>query len=498
MNTALISTIVNSDSLPSMPVVAFKVLELCRRDDMDINDVVDIIEKDPALTAKMMRVSNSSMFGMSKQVSSLQQAVVVLGLRTVKIMALGFSLVDAMKDVGGSGFDLARYWRRSLSAAAAARQFAGNGSQVRRDEAFVGGLLCDIGMVAAVRHPKRLYAPVLERYKMAGGCLHSIEQEILGVTHAQISAMMLSKWNMPDVLVQAVAAHHGEGFAGLEQRTRGLAGVLWAASEVAELFCGDTQASDLDVVRVRVKSRVQVGDDDLEEILEDLNGQVRESADLFKLEVGDEVSYDQIREAAVSRIAELTFTAEKERAILASREQEARTQLESVRLDASTDALTQISNRRAFDERMANFVKQAEASKSDLGLILIDLDHFKKLNDDHGHQAGDEALRLVGKCLKKICDANRIAARYGGEEFAVLAAGATARELRQLAEDIRKSIARINLKYDNTDLSFTASLGACHVSFEEEQPKPEEIVLRADECLYEAKREGRNRVEIVF
>ena len=105
---------------------------------------------------------------------------------------------------------------------------------------------------------------------------------------------------------------------------------------------------------------------------------------------------------------------------------------------------------------------------------------------------------MVGKCLGKISDATQFAARYGGEEFAIIAADVTARQLRELAEDVRKNIARLRIEHEGNELSLTASLGAAHVSFAEEAVEPKELISRADTCLYEAKRDGRNRVEITF
>ncbi len=505
MNTTMLESIINSESLPSMPLVAFKVLELCRERDVRIQDVADVICNDPALTAKMLKVANSSLFGMSKKVASIQQAMVVLGLRTAKIMSLGFSLVDAMKDKSNSGFDYARYWRRSLSAAVAARQLAVVASDVRRDEAFVGGLLCDIGMVAAERHPDGIYRPVVEAHEEHGGRIQDLEQAIVGVTHAQISAMMLDKWSMPEVLCHAVAAHHGDGFETLDPRSRSLAAVLWAASEIAELFTGDTGSDEFAGVWGNVTALVGIQNDALDGVFEAINDNVRETAELFSVDAGEEVSYEDMRQGAMIQLAQLSMSAEHDRAMAESREHEARSKLqtlsqlnESLQAKANTDKLTGIANRQAFDEQLAQTLEKAESSRSDVGLIIIDLDHFKRLNDTYGHLVGDEMLKAVGKTLKKVSEGPRFAARYGGEEFAFIVTETNARELREFAEDIRKNIARIRFTHGGRELTVTASLGAAHVSFAEEVVTGEELIQRADECLYDAKSDGRNRVEITF
>lgn len=456
-----------------------------------MDEVVDVIGRDPALTAKMMKLSNSSMFGMSKKVSSLKQAMMVLGLRTVKIMALGFSLVDSINDESKSGFDYATYWRRSLSSAIIARQLALIAGDLRSDEAFVGGLLCDVGMIAAARHPDGIYQPVIQRYRDEGGSIRDIEQEVLGITHAQISGMMLSKWSMPEILAHAAAAHHGDGIEELEARTKKLASVLWGASLVAELFCSDIDATQLDAVCKKVMGLVNVTEAQLDPVMEALNEHVRESAEMFKLDISDEVSLDEIRQAAMMQMAQISYSGEQENKQVSNK-------LEAMTKSAHLDQLTGVPNRRAFDEKLEAMIGGAATQRGDLGLIMIDIDHFKKFNDTYGHLTGDEVLKLVGKCLEDFSDDSRFAARYGGEEFAIIVADATARSLRQLAEEVRQGISRLRVKHEDEELNLTASLGAAHVSFAEEKVEPKEIISRADSCLYDAKRDGRNRVEITF
>ncbi|NOX59699.1 MAG: GGDEF domain-containing protein [Planctomycetes bacterium] len=498
MNTALLSSIVNSDTLPSMPAVALKVVELCREDDVDIQDVADAIAGDPALTARMLKAANSSMFGMSKKVGTLQQAMVVLGLRTVKVMALGFSLTDTLKGESKSGFDYPSYWRRSLTTAVAARNIADQYGGVRKDEVFIGGLLCDIGMIAAERHPDGIYSPVIERHRAESGHIHEIESAVLGLTHADISAMMLANWSMPEPLCHAVKAHHGEGLDELDSRSKPLACILLGASELAGLFSGDLDPSRTESVIEGVVARTGVSREFLDGVMDGLNQNVREAAEMFSVNLGEEISPDQLRQSAMTQLVNLSMNAEQDRVSAEQRVDQAETQMKSLRHRAETDKLTGIANRQAFDDHLDATIRDATDSKRDIGLIIMDIDHFKNLNDTHGHQAGDEALRRVGACLDEISENSQFVARYGGEEFAFVVAQASARELREFAEQVRESISRIRFDHNGTPLKFTASFGAAHVSFGEESVDSEELIMRADECLYAAKEDGRNRVEITF
>jgi len=498
VNTALLSAIVNSDALPSMPVVAFKVLELCRQEDVDVKDVADVIAKDPALTAKMLRLANSSMFGMSKTVASLDQAMMVLGLRTVKIMALGFSLVDTLKHDSATEFDYPGYWRRSLTTAVAARQLADIVGDIRRDEAFVAGLLCDIGMLAAERHPEKIYRPVISVHREMKGRIQDIETALLEITHAHISALMLANWSMPEMVCQAAQAHHGEGIDTLKGRSLILAKTLWAASEMAELFCGDIDAAGYGAVRDHIQSILGVAPKALDELMAQINQQVSEAAEMFSIELAEEISFDEIRRTAMMQMASLSLSAEQDRARAETKAREISALNETLRARAEFDKLTGIANRQTFDDHLAAAIDRAVGGAADLGLIMLDVDHFKKFNDTYGHLAGDEVLKTVGQCLRKISDETQFAARYGGEEFAVVVADIAARDLRALAEDIRKNIARLRVRHGGAELSVTASLGVAHVNFGEERIDSNELIRRADGCLYDAKREGRNRVEITF
>ena len=498
--------ILRADSLPTLPVAAMKVLELTQLPDVSANEIAKVIQTDPALSAKLLKTANSSMFGMSKKVASLQQAMVLLGLRTVKVMALSFSLVDTFSGRQGENlFDFEKYWRRSLSTAVAAKLLAEAATESRRDEAFVGGLLADLGIVAAFRCAPEEYLPALQAYAEHSLPLQDVEQQLLGVTHAGISACLLRHWSLPDMLCDAVSAHHGEGFDGLAGRTRMLSGVLWAAAMVADLFCGDLDLSRLEEVKKHCMTVTGIKEGPLEELLESIDTHVTETASVFSLDIGETVGYEEIRTRAMAQLAAMSMDAELGRVEATRREESTRQQLvelsdqaATLRQQANTDPLTKIGNRQAFEVGLQEAIEQARACRGNLGLIILDLDHFKKLNDSYGHQAGDEALRAVGRCLAKITDGGGLAARYGGEEFAIIVPSATAREVRHLADDVRKTIGRQQIEHEGQQIRFTASLGAVHIAFAHEQADAASMIKRADECLYDAKRNGRDRVEITF
>jgi diguanylate cyclase (GGDEF)-like protein len=156
------------------------------------------------------------------------------------------------------------------------------------------------------------------------------------------------------------------------------------------------------------------------------------------------------------------------------------------------DGLTGLSNRSVFDERLNSELAYAQRHRSAVSLIMIDVDHFKRFNDEYGHQAGDAALRHVARVMKRELRAEDLLARYGGEEFAVVLRDATPPEAQLIAERIRADIAGSPLHWGARALAVTASLGIAHYNGAI-APSPTDLIALADRALYCAKDQGRDR-----
>lgn len=158
--------------------------------------------------------------------------------------------------------------------------------------------------------------------------------------------------------------------------------------------------------------------------------------------------------------------------------------------EARTDTLTGLPNRRSFDEDLARRFDQWRRHQIPLSLLMVDVDHFKNLNDTHGHQTGDDALRLLAEVLRKTLREMDLAARFGGEEFAVLLPGTRLKDATTVAERLRASVAKECFRCGDKDLRVTVSLGLASVLADDEA---QALVKRADDALYMAKNAGRNR-----
>jgi diguanylate cyclase (GGDEF)-like protein len=161
---------------------------------------------------------------------------------------------------------------------------------------------------------------------------------------------------------------------------------------------------------------------------------------------------------------------------------------------STTDALTRICNRRHFDERLASEWSHASRQGNVITVMIVDIDHFKKINDGFGHGMGDRCIVAVADALRSgIGRPHDLLARYGGEEFAVLLPGTSAIAAHLLAESLRRRVSAIRFTDGTPEIALTCSIGICSVIVDG-STNPDQALTRADQALYSAKRSGRNRV----
>lgn len=167
---------------------------------------------------------------------------------------------------------------------------------------------------------------------------------------------------------------------------------------------------------------------------------------------------------------------------------------EKARAAALEDDLTGLRNRRAFFELGNQLLKQSRRNGSPLAIIMLDLDHFKQINDNHGHEAGDEVLRHIGQILEGNVREADIAARIGGEEFAILLADSDTIQASEMAQRLLGLMQATPVRYRDVHIRPTASFGVS--ALHPEEPNLENLLARADNAMYESKALGRGRVRI--
>src|SRR6185436_9029500 len=159
---------------------------------------------------------------------------------------------------------------------------------------------------------------------------------------------------------------------------------------------------------------------------------------------------------------------------------------------ATTDGLTGLTNHRTFQERFGDLLERAARHGHRAAVLLCDVDHFKKVNDNYGHPIGDEVLRRVAKVLQEVPRKIDVPARYGGEEFAVLLDNVDVAQAKAVAERIRIEISKLVIESEKGPLSVTESIGVA--AFPDDGRDRATLIERADLALYHAKHTGRNRV----
>ncbi|MCI0529788.1 MAG: diguanylate cyclase [Nitrospira sp.] len=170
---------------------------------------------------------------------------------------------------------------------------------------------------------------------------------------------------------------------------------------------------------------------------------------------------------------------------------------ETLRIQSIRDPLTSLFNRRYMEETLEKELRRVHRHQQTLGIIMLDIDHFKRFNDAFGHDAGDHLLRNLGTFLQAHIRGEDIACRYGGEEFTLILPGASLDVTRQRAEQIRQGVKHLSIMYSGQSLGpITLSLGVA--VFPEHGSTIESIVRTADLALYQAKAAGRDRVMIGF
>jgi putative nucleotidyltransferase with HDIG domain len=177
------------------------------REDMQLDDLARRIGQDQAIAAKVLRLANSSFFGLQGKVASLVQAAVVLGVRNLRSLAIGAGVVAPFAGLKTAGFDLGQFWRHSVGVGACARTLAARADE-NGEFAFTAGLLHDIGRLVLIAGFPGEYAEVLRQRATNDAFLIDAERSALGIDHAEVGAALATRWKFPSPITAAVADHH--------------------------------------------------------------------------------------------------------------------------------------------------------------------------------------------------------------------------------------------------------------------------------------------------
>ncbi|TWU30158.1 HDOD domain-containing protein [Bythopirellula polymerisocia] len=296
--------VLHAKSLYSLPVVAAEVLELTASSEVDTVALNACIERDPALTVRLLRVVNSSLFGLSHPVSDLNQAITMLGIKPLKLLVLGFSLPESLF-ANLAREQLESYWSTTLIRAVSAREISEHWFQRSGDEAFLAGLLQDIGILALIGQFRDKYTHLMSRAIEKQVDLTQIETETLGFDHLALSAALLDHWNMPTQLGRSITnIRKGQIHASGETSTDHLTRVLQLASLLGELV-GRHRLSVLPELLELGGAYCELDKSQLTKLVAELQPKVELLAEVLSLELPESREYTEILVAAHGQISAL-------------------------------------------------------------------------------------------------------------------------------------------------------------------------------------------------
>lgn len=432
MNPETLERILSCPALPTLPMVAMRVVEMTGRDNVKMDELSRLIESDQGLAAKVLRTVNSSYFGLKQRCSTIQRAVVMLGLGPVKTLVLGFSLVSAVR--GSEGFDYRSYWRRGLVSAAAARCVAEEKGFRWADEAFLAALFQDLGMVAMHRALGKQYERVLALAGTDHRALVGVELEHLEVQHPDIGAMLCQRWKLPAELVVPVKFHERPTAAPKAHtdlvRCVGLGNMLHDAMTAAEpgpplqrLLAYARQWFGLPSERVDVLIAHTI------EASKELSG-------LFAVDIGESADADRLVTAARRQMVDISKVTPFADTLPVG--------IQSLVVDAGeTDPLTGALGRSAFDRAMRRAFEVARNGGESVTVATVSLDGLPT-GDGEAVRFADEAMVTACALLRKHFDPlGGVVCRLGGPLFAVLVTGAAQAPVTAAAEEFRAELATV-------------------------------------------------------
>ncbi|MBR9802259.1 HDOD domain-containing protein [bacterium] len=494
----------NSSTLPTLPTVAVKLLDCSRDPEVEMSTIIDVIKTDPAICAKILQSTNSSFFGFSSKVTSIDRAVPLLGTTVVTSLALSFSLASDSVNSGPLKDHYRSYWKQSIIHAVAGEMLSKHCEDGLDCEFFLAGLMMDIGRLALLKTVSREYFQVVVTAESQSRPLHEVEQEFLGLDHAHVSHKLMENWGFPEQFMNGVKYQHAsedEILSTLQPGRHSLEAAMVLANAVGDYFVSPNCGPALQRIRKLGEHHFKLDEEKLQTYLEKVRERLDQAGDLFSIDMSDLGDPSDLMAQANQQLLELTMRAHAENAQIAARQeqieqerQRLQSQNEELQEKVTRDPLTGVFNRAYFDKALNDAINHSRDRYQPVGVIFTDIDKFKSLNDTYGHHFGDQVLKTFAKVVAGNMRSADVLARYGGEEFVILVSRPTEKGIEKLAERIRATVEKQIIEEQGTRVSITASFGAAlMIPGRLERDCAQHLLQTADEAMYESKRTGRNR-----
>jgi two-component system cell cycle response regulator len=428
MDHELIEEILSCSSLPSLPAVAVRVVELTANPDVKLPELAQTIQNDQGLASKVLRTVNSSFYGLTTRCGSINKAIVLLGLGPVKALALSFSLIGSIGEQD-DGFDYQGYWRRGLYTGVAAKVIADHLKMETADEAFLAGLMQDIGVVALHRALGFRYAEVLDSTKGDHSQLVKAELSALEVQHPEIGAMLAQRWKFPDQLVMPVRYH--ERPTAAPQGHHELVRLVGLGNLAHNAMTDEDPAPALRKLYERGDQWFGIKSGAMQALVKKIADGVKDMSRNLHLDTGASVDAEAIVRKAEQAMIEMASNPGGG----------AGQTLENLLVDADQyDPLTGAVGRVGFDKALRNGFELSRKNNEALTLVQIGVDGLRNTAMKIGASAGDETINSCIMLMRKhFAPLGGVVCTLGGDIYAMVIYGANAKVAQSAAEEFRFS-----------------------------------------------------------
>jgi len=492
-------------SVPTLPVVAQKLIELCSNENATFAHFGQVLEADPGLASRILKVANSAYYSLRNKVTTLERAIGVLGLKYVKTTSLGFHLATALNKFKAEGFDLGTFWHHNLLRGVLARQLAKKYCPDRCDEAFLVGLLQDCGTPFLVEALGKPYAQIWIESRGSQLSLFKLEQEVFEFDHVMAARVLTKQWGLPDILSQPIHSHHHrpQSEPSQDQLTQ-LSQISYFVGALSlnnpqslieeDLTLPDYCLRVFNINSHQMSSMLQDAKQEYYRISQVFSGILPGNKDVTELIVQAHALLSDLSED-ISREA---FALEEEVKRLKARCSTLSSSVDEYEKQAESDDLTGLALRSPLERYLDNACWKISNNETSLAVIFIDMDNFKDINDYHSHAAGDRALIEVARLLKGLFGNSGCISRYGGDEFVIALMGLKARQAVKLAKGLTKKVHQIKMpvRENSSDvhIEFSCSVGMLFCEPGSQPGNSSRILELADHQMYEVKKHGKDNM----
>ncbi|MBU0718527.1 MAG: GGDEF domain-containing protein, partial [Planctomycetes bacterium] len=486
--------------LPTTAAVAMKFVELGKDPDAEPSDYAKIISSDSSLSSKILALSNSSWAGVRHKVTDVKKAVNLLGLGTVRTLAISYCMTGLHNELRLSPEESQMFWESSLCKAVAARNYMSRFDKKRADEAFVAGLFQDFALPVMFTIARERLLKLHHDGGVTAATQLQAEREMFRMDHAEIGRILAQKLELPDVFVDAVAFHHGREKLNEFMEDQAAADAVYIASLFPHVV-NAWHCDDRDALRTCLQGQTPSIEPDafLTELQEDFNQmygffhedgtpqmKLTELIERISLEVADNTTdlvgkmNEFMQQAAATGMAVHGLAEERD----------------SLEEKVSRDPLTGILNREGFTSQAEEALAQAARYGTEFALAYVDIDKFKSINDKYGHELGDLAIKTTAAEFGEAVREKDLVGRMGGDEFVILLREYAQPDAVALVEKILKNVAAKTVSSRSSSVRVTLSIGLLCVGRSNRQQKLDIILSAADKLMYQAKGAGGNQVQV--